>query len=311
MGSFGSERTAFCLFQFSMLNSVYTLLKGVVEASDGAATHENEEEPIALPSSLWGYAAWVQRDGDTGAKKIRIKTEEGDEFAVVWVREELSYELRNGSGEVYEKGIFALDRPPTSEEAADLSEDEYAYSFRVHTCEEMRTLSSSVMVLELDGSGAMDSMTKLDFHLFPSLRSVTISDHSFRNVKRLSFSSLRFLETIAIGSNCFTMTEDMISFTADRELHVCGCNALQSIEIGNYSLSECSVLAIRDAPCLESLHFGSFTFFNCPVFVLNGSETVTCFRRLAVAVVGGAGGVRLLQRASDGAAKWYPLRSAT
>lgn len=65
-------------------------------------------------------------------------------------------------------------------------------------------LSSCVMVLDLDGSGAMNSVTTLDFHLFPALRSVTIGDHSFRNVKHLSFSSLRCLETITIGSNCFT-----------------------------------------------------------------------------------------------------------
>lgn len=311
MGSFGIEKTLFRQFQFSMLNSVYTLLKGIVEAGNGVTTPENENGLIPLPSSLCGYAAWVQCDEETDAKKIVVKTEEGDGFATIWLGKELQYELVNGSGAVYETGIFVLDCPPTSEEAVDLSEDEYAYSFQVHTCEEMNMLSSCVMVLDLDGSGAMNSVAKLDFHLFPALRSVTIGDHSFRNVKHLSFSSLRCLETITIGSNCFTTTEDMISFAADREMYLCGCDALQSVEIGNYSLSECSVLTIRDAPSLESLHFGSFTFFNCPEFVLNGSDDSSCFRRPAAPVVGGAGGVRVLQCAARGAAEWAPGSHAT
>ena len=311
MRSFGAERSRFCLFQFSMLNCVFTLLKGVVEASRAVAVNGDGDELIPLPSSLCGYAAWIRRDGETDAKKIIVKTEEGDGFATVWMDKELRYELLNGNGTAVETGVFALDCPPTSEEAVDLSEDEYAYSFQVHTCEEMTFLSSCVMVLDLDGSGAMNAVTKLDFHLFPALRSVTIADHSFRNVKHLSFSSLRCLEAIVIGSNCFTTTEDMISFIADRELHICGCDALQSIEIGNYSLSECSVLTLREAPSLESVHFGAFTFFNCPLFVLAGRGEPACFRRLAVAVVGGAGGVRLLQRPPRGAAQWVLVGGLT
>mgnify|MGYP001660504113 FL=1 len=59
--------------------------------------------------------------------------------------------------------------------------------------------------------------------------------------------------------------------TADRVVHISGCSALESITVEDYSLSECCDLQIKCNPSLKTINFGSFSFFNCPDFILDGN----------------------------------------
>ena len=184
----------------------------------------------------------------------------------------LSYILFNSKGDPFECGSFSLSNAPEDSEMIDMTSEDYEYTFQLSNCSQLTSLPLCTMILDVNGSTKeMNSLESLDFHFYPALREIVIRNSSFKNVKKLFFTSLSFLESIIIGKNCFTTTENEISMTADRVVHISGCSALESITVEDYSLSECCDLQIKCNPSLKTINFGSFSFFNCPDFILDGN----------------------------------------
>lgn len=260
---------------FLMLFCVYSLFKLILEACKNEieeCKHESPETKITLPEELCGYSASITWEPST---IITVKTDNNNLWGTISFQlnhNVLWYTLFNSEGCGFECGSFTQNKPPTEEEMVDMFSEDYEYTFQLSNPSQLTSLPLSTLILEVNGtSSQMNSLESLDFHFFPALREVVIKDCSFRNIKRLFFTSLQFLESIVIGRNCFTTTEEAISTIADRIVRISGCSALKSITVGDYSLSECCDLQIKCNPNLETIHFGSFSFFNCPYFILDGT----------------------------------------
>ena len=116
---------------------------------------------------------------------------------------------------------------------------------------------------------------------FPSLRTLTIGNESFKQVTSFTISTLPSLETIDIGDNCFGAIANNIyinslpeltslkigrySFydkTSDNRVNctfqVFNCSQLFSIEIGEYSFGKYEgELKLLSLPALQNLTIGS------------------------------------------------------
>ena len=263
-----------------MLYCVYSLFVDIVTAFK-QQIEENQQQQIEweldVPNALQGYRIRVQNDSACGNYIITVNTYKGNKFGEIhWnMNSELNtYTLYSMKGYEREKGVFSLSRGPTEEEAVDLYAEDYEYTYSVTSHEMLSDLPICTMVMEIDGSvGSSEFDEKydsLDFQFFPALRDINIRNNSFPSVRHLSFSSLRYLENISIGKNCFTSTPNLISTKNDRAFHVCGCTSLQSITIGDYSLSECNEFLLKDCPQLLDISFSRFVFFNSSSFRLCG-----------------------------------------
>ena len=257
-----------------MLFCVYSILKSISEICirELAQIHcLSSETKISLPAELCGYSVSISHETKT---TLEIRTDDDKQWAKVFIESNsdvLSYILFNYKGDPFECGSFSLSNKPDAEEMIDMSSEDYEYTFQLSDCSMLTSLPFCTMILDVNGStNDMNSLEILDFHFFPALREIVIRDSSFKNIKKLYFTSLSFLESIVIGKNCFTTTENEISTTANRTLRISGCSALESITIEDYSLSECCDLQIKCNPNLKTIHFGSFSFFNCPDFILDG-----------------------------------------
>ena len=116
---------------------------------------------------------------------------------------------------------------------------------------------------------------------FPSLRTLTIGNESFKQVTSFTINTLPSLETIDIGDNCFGAIANNIyinslpeltslkigrySFydkTSDNRVNctfqVFNCSQLFSIEIGEYSFGKYEgELKLLSLPALQNLTIGS------------------------------------------------------
>ena len=258
-----------------MLFCVYSILKSISEICIRELTKiqsQSSETKISLPTELCGYSVTVSYEPK---KVIIVNTDVDNHWANVVIdsnSDVLSYILFNSKGDPFECGSFSLSNAPEDSEMIDMTSEDYEYTFQLSNCSQLTSLPLCTMILDVNGSTKeMNSLESLDFHFYPALREIVIRNSSFKNVKKLFFTSLSFLESIIIGKNCFTTTENEISMTADRVVHISGCSALESITVEDYSLSECCDLQIKCNPSLKTINFGSFSFFNCPDFILDGN----------------------------------------
>ena len=116
---------------------------------------------------------------------------------------------------------------------------------------------------------------------FPSLKTLTIGNESFKQTTSLTLSTLLSLETIEIGDNCFKSIANNIYINSFPELvslkigrysfydessdnkvnctfQVYNCSQLLSIEIGEYSFGKYEgELRLLTLPALQNLTIGS------------------------------------------------------
>ena len=264
-----------------MLHCVYYLFKEIIEECQkqiGILRDQGTQFPLKLSDFTPGYKVLIQEEGKEQCYKIEVQTWNGKIFGrMLWntKMEEIYYSIFDMKGRQVEEGAFLLSTKPTEEEMVDLTEEDYEYTFSISSIDTLPDLPQSTLILELDGSDTSKwnegETISLDFQFLPALREIIIKDNSFQSVKQVSFSSLYCLESITIGRNCFTSTPNAISTTKGRLFHVCDCPALQSIDIGAYSLSECNDFKLENTPQLTSISFDSFVFFNSPVFNISST----------------------------------------
>lgn len=265
-----------------MLYCVYSLFVDIVTAFREQVEQNQQDQAeweLDVPTALEGYKIRIQNDSIYGKYNITVNTCKGNKFGEIqWNMnsDANAYILYNMKGQERENGVFSLSSRPSEEEAMDLYAEDYEYTYSVTSHEMLSDLPICTMVLDIDGSvGSSEFDEKydnLDLQFFPALRDLNIQNNSFPSVHCLSFSSLRYLENISIGKNCFTSTPNLISTKNDRAFHVCGCSSLQSITIGEYSLSECKEFILEDCPQLSMLNFSRFVFFNSSSFRLRGRQ---------------------------------------
>ena len=116
---------------------------------------------------------------------------------------------------------------------------------------------------------------------FPSLRTLTIGNESFKQVTSFTINTLPSLETIDIGDNCFGAIASNIYINSFPELtslkigrysfydetsdnrvnctfQLFNCSQLFSIEIGEYSFGKYEgILNLLSLPALQNLTIGS------------------------------------------------------
>ena len=96
------------------------------------------------------------------------------------------------------------------------------------------------------------SFTKLDLFPFAHLRQFEVADCSFVYVKEVRIIGLKWLESVVIGENCFTM-EDSRS-----HLYLKDCERLRDLRIGNHSFENNFSWVIVNLPSLEEIEVGEW-----------------------------------------------------
>lgn len=128
----------------------------------------------------------------------------------------------------------------------------------------------------------------LDFSRFKELIVLKIKPKCFNYPSVVKIDGLPKLKSIEIGENCFS------SNSANSQLLVTDCPALDSLNIGNHSFSDFKTFSISNNPLLRSLTMGSFCFTEAEFALkgLGGMETIClgekCFEKSRHTLIEGA-----------------------
>ena len=114
-------------------------------------------------------------------------------------------------------------------------------------------MDRSVEVLIVDTLACnTPSFTKLDLLPFVNLRQFEVGDCSFVYVKEVKMIGLKWLESVVIGENCFTMKDSR------SQLHLKDCERLRKLRIGNHSFENNPSWVIANLPSLEEIEVGEW-----------------------------------------------------
>ena len=98
---------------------------------------------------------------------------------------------------------------------------------------------------------------------FSKMEELKIGDYDFECVKEFYLDGKKNLKLIEIGKNSFTSTPNGNGFDEFRSFQITNCPELESIEIGDYSFSDCaSIFEISNCSKLIWIDLGRMTFFN-------------------------------------------------
>ena len=97
----------------------------------------------------------------------------------------------------------------------------------------------------------------MDLSSFSQLKSFQCTDNSFVSIRQLIVSGLSQLESIQIGINSFTITENSYSERMNGEFHLTNCSSLTELTIGRYSFSDYQIFELNNLPNLKSITIGS------------------------------------------------------
>ncbi|KAK8809115.1 hypothetical protein WA171_001241, partial [Blastocystis sp. BT1] len=101
--------------------------------------------------------------------------------------------------------------------------------------------SISVSIEELtfmDYSQLEMGLVTMDLSSFSQLKSFECGDNSFNSVRQFIINGLNELESISIGMNSFTLSENSYSERLNREFHLKNCLSLRELSIDRYSFSD-------------------------------------------------------------------------
>ena len=96
------------------------------------------------------------------------------------------------------------------------------------------------------------SFTKLDLFPFVHLRQLEVADNSFVYVKEVRMIGLKWLESVVIGENCFTMKDSR------SQLYLKDCERLRELRIGDHSFEYNPSWVIVNLPSLEEMEVGEW-----------------------------------------------------
>ena len=91
--------------------------------------------------------------------------------------------------------------------------------------------------------------TELDLSRYPKLKTLTIDTLSYKNVNVTKFIGMSELESVVIGSHCFSETET-------GQFYLKNCPKLKSLKIGRYSFFKYNVFEIENVDALEEIEMG-------------------------------------------------------
>ena len=91
--------------------------------------------------------------------------------------------------------------------------------------------------------------TELDLSRYPKLKTLTTEAMSYKNVNVTKFIGMNELESVEIGSLCFTETEN-------GQFYLKNCPKLKSLKIGRYSFNDYTVIEIENVDALEEIEIG-------------------------------------------------------
>ena len=97
----------------------------------------------------------------------------------------------------------------------------------------------------------------LDLSSFIHLKSFECGDNSFNSVRQFIINGLNELESISIGMNSFTLSENSYSERLNREFHLKNCLSLRELSIDRYSFSDYHTFELSNLPNLKSIVIGS------------------------------------------------------
>ena len=120
--------------------------------------------------------------------------------------------------------------------------------------------SISVSIEELifmDYSQLEMGLVTMDLSSFSQLKSFECGDNSFNSVRQFIINGLNELESISIGMNSFTLSENSASERLNREFHLKNCLSLRELSIDRYSFSDYHIFELNNLPNLKSIMIGS------------------------------------------------------
>ena len=120
------------------------------------------------------------------------------------------------------------------------------------------SLSLSTTVMDFATNSQLEKgIVTLDLSPFYQLKSFKCGDNSFNSVRKFIINGLNQLETIVIGKNSFTLSENSYSERTNREFHVTDCSSLRELSIDRYSFSDYHIFELNNLPNLKTITIGS------------------------------------------------------
>ena len=114
--------------------------------------------------------------------------------------------------------------------------------------------------------------TELDLSRYPKLKTLAIDSLRYRNVNVTKFIGMSELESVVIGSSCFTEPET-------GQFYVKNCPKLKSLKIGSSSFFKYNVFEIENVDALEEIEIGELNKGSNFYFASLKLESVTVERK--------------------------------
>lgn len=128
------------------------------------------------------------------------------------------------------------------------------------------TMDAKVEALEVkSGLCNVPEIRRWNITLYTALQELVVGDDCLQHVENLSLTSLRFLTTVSIGSNCFTVA-------SGGRFEVSHCNMLQSVLVGSDSFCNWSSFVAKDCAVLSKLRVDDGCFIHCESTVVEGGS---------------------------------------
>ena len=120
------------------------------------------------------------------------------------------------------------------------------------------TLSTSIDKMIFTSNSQLEmGLVTMDLSSFSQLKSFECGDNSFNSVRQFIINGLNELESISIGMNSFTLSENSYSERLNREFHLKNCLSLRELSIDRYSFSDYHIFELNNLPNLKSIMIGS------------------------------------------------------
>ena len=114
-----------------------------------------------------------------------------------------------------------------------------------------------------------EDLTVLDFSSFgfTQLRSITIGDHCFQNVREFVLDGLEKLESVKIGQKSFIISYEERN---DGVCRITNCPNLTQLEIGRGSFYDFAQFELSNVNSLQSIEFSYYCFYYVENCILKG-----------------------------------------
>ena len=124
----------------------------------------------------------------------------------------------------------------------------------VLSIDDFMSLESTVADIIVDNGMNEPDLTGLDLTRFCRLKSLLVGDYCFSSVNEVKLIGMNELESVVIGSNCFTQKRE--GDNPSRHFYLKDCPKLKSLEMGRYSFSDYTVIEIENVDALEEMRMG-------------------------------------------------------